>query len=183
MTRGEIVKTVLGVVAVAGIIPLVLVAPGAVKLLPLLASRPERVYRRTTDKILRRFESRGWAKIFVKPDGSESVSLTERGREEVLKYELRRMTITSKTWDQCWRVVMFDVRMSRDYLRKRLRLSLKSFGFSRLQDSVWIHPHECEEIVELLRTMLRLRGEVLYLTCVRFRGDKWLVDHYDLLKA
>ena len=181
MSRGEIVRAVLGTVAVVGILPLLMVAPGVAKASMLFSSRPPRVQRRTADRVLRRLEDRGLVRVFVKEDGAEYVSLTEKGKTEVFRYELGRQRLAQTKWDQLWRIVVFDVHEKRGPLRRRLRISLHSFGFVRLQNSVWIYPYECEEIIELVRTMLRLRGEVIYLLCARFRGDQWLCDRFQLL--
>lgn len=51
----------------------------------------------------------------------------------------------SREWDRRWRIVLFDVPISQNTHRKRLRRYLRSRCFGCLQNSVWITPDGLEE--------------------------------------
>lgn len=51
----------------------------------------------------------------------------------------------SRKWDGRWRLVLFDVPITRNSHRKRLRRYLQDRGFGYLQGSVWVSPDPMEE--------------------------------------
>lgn len=56
----------------------------------------------------------------------------------------------SRPWDGHWRFVIFDVPISRNAHRQRLRRYLRERGFGFLQKSVWITPDPLRDEKELL---------------------------------
>jgi DNA-binding transcriptional regulator PaaX len=56
-----------------------------------------------------------------------------------------------RPWDGCWRLVLFDVPMTQNTHRDRLRRYLREKGFGYLQNSVWITPDPLAEEAQLLR--------------------------------
>jgi len=56
----------------------------------------------------------------------------------------------SRRWDGRWRLVLFDVPVSRNHDRKRLRRYLVQRGFGYLQNSVWITPDTLEQEKKIL---------------------------------
>ena len=57
---------------------------------------------------------------------------------------------------------------------------LRSFGFICLQNSVWVYPYECQEIIDLLKQYLELKEEALYMTVESIENDKWLKKEFEL---
>jgi len=85
-----------------------------------------------------------------------------------------------RRWDGRWRIVMFDISEKRAPLRQKIRDIMKRLGFARLQDSVWIHPYDCEEIVALIKQDLRIGLEVRYVIADALEYDKPLREHFEL---
>ena len=56
----------------------------------------------------------------------------------------------SREWDRRWRMVLFDVPVTRDSHRRRLRRYLHDRGFGCLQGSVWVTPDPMEEEKRIL---------------------------------
>jgi phenylacetic acid degradation operon negative regulatory protein len=56
----------------------------------------------------------------------------------------------SRAWDGRWRIVVFDVPISRNSERQRLRRYLQERGFGFLQKSVWITPDPLREERQLI---------------------------------
>jgi phenylacetic acid degradation operon negative regulatory protein len=56
----------------------------------------------------------------------------------------------SRDWDGRWRMVLFDVPVTRDSHRKRLRRYLHDRGFGCLQGSVWVTPDALAEEKKIL---------------------------------
>ena len=74
-------------------------------------------------------------------------------------------------WDGKWRVVIFDVPEKRRSVRGRVRNLLKLFNFYCLQDSVWVYPYDCEDLIALLKVDLRLGNAVRYVIADSIEND------------
>ncbi|MEK7101834.1 MAG: CRISPR-associated endonuclease Cas2, partial [Patescibacteria group bacterium] len=84
-------------------------------------------------------------------------------------------------WDGKWRVVIFDIREKRRRIRQKLRILLAGAGMVRLQDSVWVHPHPCDEFIALVRANLASgTGELLYFIAEGLESDRHLREHFNL---
>ena len=75
---------------------------------------------------------------------------------------------------------MFDIWERRRPIRDKLRRALQKAGFRRIQNSVWVNPYDCEELVALLRADLRLGEGVLYLIAEGVENDQKLRQWFGL---
>lgn len=85
-----------------------------------------------------------------------------------------------RTWDHRWRVVVFDIPEKYRRLRNQIRAILKRAGFVQLQQSVWIFPHECEELVQFIQRESHLAPHILYGVLERIQGEKELRRRFHL---
>ncbi len=120
-----------------------------------------------------------------KEGGKITLRLTSKGEQRASGLYLEGFFGFAKPrrWDGRWRIVVFDVWEKRREVRRRLREILKNTGFVRLQDSVWIFPYDCEELVAFMRTDLRLGRAVLYFVADGVESDKDLRKHFKLPSA
>lgn len=88
----------------------------------------------------------------------------------------------NKKWDGKWRVLIFDIPESRRFDRTSIRQALISIGFMRLQDSVWIYPYDCEEIVSLLKAETETEEDVLYMIVEALENDGEVKKYFNLNK-
>ena len=117
---------------------------------------------------------------FDEENGKRYARITEKG-ERVLQMETERVAMTKKRkWDRRWRVVIFDVPERRKSVRDRLRRFMDGYGFVRLQDSVWIYPYDCEDLIALAKADFRIGADVLYMIVERLERDKHLREHFNL---
>ena len=121
--------------------------------------------------IKRQTAARGWAAV-----------LTEEGKRFAKKlHAAESIRIrTPRVWDQKWRIVIFDIWERRRGVRDKLRRTLEKVGFRRIQDSVWVCPYDCEELVAFLRADLRLGEGILYLIAEGVENDAKLRKLFDL---
>ena len=89
--------------------------------------------------------------------------------------------IKPKKWDQKWRIVIFDIPERKKRIRNEIREIFRAAGFERLQDSVWVYPYDCEDIIGLLKTDYGVGKEMLYIIADRIENDKYLRMDFDLL--
>ncbi|MEK7535448.1 MAG: hypothetical protein AAB590_00310 [Patescibacteria group bacterium] len=115
--------------------------------------------------------------------GKFYLTITEKGRaqmfSDLLSFNNEQKQVKQK-WDNQWRIIIFDIKEMKRFWRGRLRAELRKLGFVMIQQSVWLSPYACEDLIALLKTDLRVGKEVIYLTTKRFDGDIWLRKHYRL---
>ncbi len=154
-------KQVLLVIGLAGLIVGATMCPNIGCLIP------KKYRRRYPAEVIRqaiyRLDKKGW--IILKKKGDKwQIALSQQGRKVLLLYEAGVKHIRKpKKWDRKWRILIFDIPESRKTVRELIRKSLKNLSFRWIQDSVWIHPYECREVLELLRTRCGIRTQALYL--------------------
>jgi len=176
----NIKKIILATVATAGLVGVAVVAPNILQVIDQISGKKKysrKIYvNKTIDKMLRE------GKIeFVKKGDKSFIRVTNKGKEQLTKYEIGELEITKpKKWDKKWRVVMFDIKETRKGTRKLLRDKLVRLGFVRLQNSVWIFPYDCEELVIMMKSNLFLGKDVLYMTVEKLENDKWLKEIFGL---
>ena len=57
---------------------------------------------------------------------------------------------------------------------------MQECGFLRIQDSVWLYPHDCEELITLMKAELRTGKDVLYAVVESIENDGWIRKHFGL---
>ncbi len=83
-------------------------------------------------------------------------------------------------WDGKWRLVAFDIPEDIREARDALRFVLKKAGFLLLQQSIWVHPCDCEELRHLLAADARLSGRVIYARVDEQSDEERLLKHFGL---
>ena len=110
------------------------------------------------------------------------IELTEAGRREFFRLE-QEMILRSgarRRWDKRWRMIVFDIPEKYRKIRDRLRITLKSYGFCQLQESVWVFPYDCEDVIMLLKADLGVSGSALYAIVEKLENDSHLKQEFGL---
>jgi len=179
-TKNYVQQTVLACVGVAGILAVALIAPNVFQALPHLTGNKYKFgYRART--AAGRLAQKGYVR-FVERRGMKYVEITDQGRR-VLELEQQKKSLIGrirKRWDGRWRMIIFDIPEKRSNIRKRLRSMMQELGFLRLQDSVWVFPYDCEEVVALVKAELQVGKDVLYVIAEQIENDKPIKRHFNL---
>ena len=72
-------------------------------------------------------------------------SLSEKGRQWMLKGKDWALNREYKSWDKKWRILIYNIPEDLRHLRDNLRKELQSLGFGSLGISVWISPYDIKE--------------------------------------
>lgn len=92
------------------------------------------------------------------------IRLTDEGKKRAGFFQIDDLEIKKpKTWDQIWRLVVFDIDELRKSHREAFRGKLKELGFLPLQKSVWVYPYNCRHEIDLLGDFFGLDNEELKL--------------------
>lgn len=179
---GAFQRAMLAAVAAGGVMLIAATVPNAAQLLRYFPGYKRGAkFNFQAKSVLGRLVAKGLV-TFVQEDGKRYARITGKG-ERVLQMEIERgSNAKKKKWDQRWRVVTFDIPEKRKNVRIRLRHFMHEYGFVRLQDSVWIYPHDCEDLIALVKADLRIGADVLYMIVERLERDAHLREHFSLPK-
>ncbi len=180
LDRGAVSMAILGIVGAAGLIALAVAAPNVVQILRVF-KKNDRRYRTPAyvSKTIQKLHRQGLVYVFEQND-EEVVRLTEKGQRELLRYQLKEKRLKKWRWDGKWRLLIFDIEEKRRFARDRARGDMLSFGFLRLQDSVWVYPYECDKVVELLKAQYKIGKEMLYIVTEHLDGDEVLKKKFGI---
>mgnify|MGYP001578543169 CR=1 FL=1 len=178
--KTKVKQAILATIGIAGVLTLAAVAPNAVQLLQYLPGVNKSKKNYYINSAVNRLESKGLIE-FTTRNGRTFARLTPNGKQKLKLYQLNEIKIKKpKRWDERWRVVIFDIKEMRRKARNQLRMQLTQFNFQRLQQSVWVSPYECEELIFMIKTAFGLGKEVVYMTVEKIENDKWLRELFSL---
>ena len=173
-------RAVFTAMELVGVLSVAILAPNALQIFKMFdRSRKEKKQKNSArllydvNSTIVRLAKEKCIKVEYREDGTY-VSLTEKGKGRLLQYESSAHRENKDDWDGKWRLVVFDVSERKRKIRDTFRRSLVSYGFMRMQNSVWIYPFECEDFISIIKTDKKLWGDVLYVVADHVEG----VDHY-----
>lgn len=178
--RPNITKIILTIIGAAGIISLAAVAPGMIMALDKLGVL-KRHYHYYAPRAITRLKEKGLITT-IKKGNKTYLRITAKGRETLLKLKQKEIFIKKpRKWDGKYRIVIFDIKEYRRSIRNQIRRWLVHLGFTRIQNSVWVHPYECSEIVSLLKANYHIGKEIIYMTVDKIDNDAALRKIFSLL--
>ena len=177
---GKMQQAMLSAIELSGLVLVMMAAPNTLQLLGKLPVLNKK-FRYRSNNILTRLAQDGYV-VFEERAGKKYVRITPAGEKALALRgnKLLQQARERKRWDKRWRVVIFDIPERRRATRSALRALMISFGFYRLQDSVWIYPHDCEDVIALAKTELKTGASVLYMIVEKLENDRHLKDHFGL---
>ncbi|MBU4580146.1 CRISPR-associated endonuclease Cas2 [Patescibacteria group bacterium] len=103
---------------------------------------------------LKRLHKQRMINFSEKSDGTIQLELIEAGNKRILQYKFEEMEIkTPLKWDGLWRLVMFDIPDKKKQAREALRAKLKTLGFYKIQESIFIHPYDCKNEIDFIKEL------------------------------
>jgi len=178
--KANIQKIILETVKLTGLVGVSLIAPnvlGEMKKMGFI------IHPRQTESIKRSRDNLVEKGLLENKNGK--IKITQGGK----RYLFRCLSLgdnkelnKNKKWDGKWRVLIFDIPESRRFDRDNIRHALVSIGFMRLQDSVWVYPYSCENIISLLKTETESEGYVLYMIVEALENDEEIKKYFGLNK-
>ena len=167
---------ILGTVMAAGLLSVTLLAPNLPQVLKQLSGKKRRYRLDSISRSRDRLIDRGlllYSKGFIE--------VTEKGRLVLNDWERKNYTIHSpRRWDKKWRILIFDIKETRRELREKLRNTLIAIGFKRLQNSVWVHPYDCEDFITLIKTDFKIGQDLLYIIADSIENGRKLKEYFRL---
>jgi len=114
-------------------------------------------------------------------NGSLLLSLSEKGRLRALNYVFRRLDNKKEKWDRKWRMISFDIPNSCVKGRKALSYRLKTGGFYKLQESLFVYPYDCKKEIEALVKLFKIEKYICFGLLESINRQNELLRHFKLL--
>jgi len=113
-------------------------------------------------------------------DGSVIISLSEKGRLRALNLAFRRFENKREIWDGKWRMVSFDIPNSSVKGRKALAYRLKTGGFYKLQESLFLYPYDCKKEINALVHFFKIEKYVRFGIIESIDNQDSMIHHFKL---
>lgn len=105
-------------------------------------------------------------------EGEPKFRLSSNGSKKLVR-DFPLITLQNKRWDKKWRILIFDIPETIRWRRDVFREKLKSLGFGRVQQSVWVSAHPFEnDIREFIKAQDLDSFAYLFVSGAGFVGDK-----------
>jgi len=174
--REHLQKIVLASIKAVGLLSVGLLAPNVIKAMDQVGLLPRTREREYISSSASKLRKRGFIKF---EDGY--YKLTHSGEQLMRKWELSDYKLFKpKKWDKKWRLVIFDIPEKKKKIRKQICALFNQAGLYRLQDSVWVYPYDCEDIIGLLKTDFGVGKDVLYIIADEIENDRHLRQEFNL---
>ncbi len=174
--REHLQKIVLGTIQMAGVLSIGLVAPNVLKAMDKLGLLPKARQKEYISSSASKLAKRGLLKF-----ENGHYQLTKEGERTLRTWEIADYKFAKPNkWDRKWRLIIFDIPEKKRKVRKQICALFNQAGLYRLQDSVWVYPYDCEDIIGLLKTDFGVGKDVLYIIADEIENDRHLRQEFDL---
>ncbi len=175
--RKDLQHMILNTVKVAGFLSIGVLAPNVLGSLKKLGFLPNPRRKEYVTSSASRLTKRGFLKF-----ENGRYNLTLPGEKLLRRWELEEYKLVKpKRWDKKWRVVIFDIPEKKRKIRTQITLLFRQAGLYRLQDSVWVYPYDCEDIIGLLKTDYGVGKDLLYMIVDELENDRHLRKEFSLI--
>ena len=180
--KTKIQRAILNSIFTAGALSVALLAPNAMRIIKMFdndrAGKNNPKY--LINKTARRLQEKGLL-VLENTNKGTFLRLTPLGEKYIDTLDRHDFKIKKpKRWDGKWRIITFDIREKQKLLRNKVRLTLSRIGFIRLQNSVWVYPYDCEDLITLLKADFRIGRDMLYVIADKIEYDTPLRKRFGL---
>lgn len=169
-------RLILDSVATAGILSIGLIAPNVIGTMSKMGILPKPRQREYIASSGAKLVKRGLLKF-----ENGNYQLTVNGERVLRRWELSSHELKKpRKWDSKWRMIIFDIPEKKRRVRKQISTLFNQAGFYRLQDSVWVYPYDCEDVIGLLKTDFGIGKDVLYIIANEIENDRHLRHEFGL---
>lgn len=179
--RNKYERVILESLKLGTFVSVAILAPGVLRSMKYLGWLPTiRNPKYSLENAFEKLKNKGLV-VSSRKDGKDFYKITPKGKLYLWKYESQQFKIRKpKKWDKRWRLIIFDIPEKDRFQRDAVRIMLQNIGCVCLQNSVWVYPYDCEEVVDLLKANYGIGEEVLYIIAEKIEGDEKLKKYFNL---
>jgi len=177
--KGLVAKTALGILLVSGGLVALAVAPGLGVALKLIDQNPRKAMHKI-ERALKNLAKDG--EVEIHHEGKKrKYRITPSGKQKLAQLEFKEyQSTTFGAWDKKWRVVCFDIPETDKYIRTLFQTKLSDLGFYRLQNSVFVTPYSCKELIILADKAFDLHTHVRVIVAETIDNEQHLLNFFKL---
>jgi len=169
--RSEIIKDILKWLAISGVVYVAAASPYFTIQLLRNIKRLKKYPKRKLSSAFYSLKKQGCI-IIQEKNHQIYITLTEKGKKKVGRLQIDALKIKKpKKWDKKWRIVMFDISQLKKFYREAFRGKIKELGFYPVQKSVWLHPFDCSDEIEVLKDFFGLNEKEVRLIIAKDIGN------------
>lgn len=116
----------------------------------------------------------------INKNGQEIVKLTQKGQTKYLRYKMEDWSNNNKGWDGKWRLVIYDISKLKKNHQENFRRILKLMNFWPLQESVYLTPYKCQDVVDYLKEYFNIGEEVMLLEISKLENEGHYKQYFGL---
>ena len=151
--KENIQRAILDTLSFAALSGIAIAAPNALQALQKLGLID--LIGKNSNRSLYSLVKQGYVEFKTGSSGKKFLTITEKGKKKLRSFELNDFKLKKpKRWDKKWRIIIFDIKEKERKKRNELRNYLYRIGFKKLQNSVWVYPYDCEDLLMLLKADL-----------------------------
>jgi CRISPR-associated endonuclease Cas2 len=178
-SRDVVTKVALSLLLVGGGLVALAVAPGLGTALKLVDPNPRKAVRKI-ERALARLTREGDVEV-GRRGGETHYRITPSGAQKLAQLEFKAYSPSRfGKWDGKWRVVCFDIPETEKYVRTLFQTKLSDLGFYRLQNSVYVTPHNCKELIVLADRAFNLRPCVRVILADTIDNEQHLLNFFKI---
>lgn len=117
----------------------------------------------------------------IEKNRKQYLKITNKGRKQLVEFNIDTVEIKKQKWDGCFRLVMFDIPEIQQIARRALRDKLKEIGFIKIQKSVWASPYECKNEIDFITTVYGVERFVNYAVVKEIDNAVYLRSVFNLV--
>ena len=174
--KTKIQKLILESVLTVGVLSAALLAPNVIGAMYKLGIMPKKRQGEYVSSSAAKMVRKGLMRFngkFYEP--------TYKGQELLKLWNLDNYLIRKPgRWDKKWRIIIYDISEKKRRERMQIFSIFTQAGFYHLQNSVWVYPYDCEDIISLLKTDFGVGKNVLYIIADEIENDKYLRAFFEL---
>lgn len=177
--KGLVTKTALGLLLVGGGMIALAAVPGLGMALKIVDPNPRKAVRKI-ERALKNLADDGDVEVVYR-DKEKRYRITPSGKQKLAQLEFKEYKSTRFTkWDGKWRVVCFDIPETDKYIRTLFQTKLSELGFYRLQNSVFVSPYSCKELITLADKAFNLHKHVRVILAETIDNEQHLLNFFKI---
>ena len=170
-------KIILNTVYTAGLLGVGLLAPNVIGAMDKLGLIPNRRQKECISSSASKMVKKGLLKY-----NGKFYELTPSGQARMRQWQFADFKFRRpKKWDKKWRVIIFDIPDKKKSIRDQIRNLFKQAELYPLQESVWVYPYDCEDIIALLKTDFGIGKNLLYIIAEEIENSRYLREEFGLI--
>ena len=175
--KTKIQRVILDTVVTAGILSAAIMAPNVIGALDKLGLVPRKRQREYISSSAAKMVKKGLLKF-----NGKYYEPTKEGENIFMMWSVGRYRLEKpRKWDRKWRIIIYDIpEKNKGKIRRQINTLFVQTGLYRLQDSVWVYPYDCEDIMTLIKIDFGVGKDVLYVVADEIENDKHLRNHFNL---